>query len=79
MARAQRPQRVLATPRACERPKHSEGPGRRKNLERRLRRGREETGSPAGEILLAEGLWAALAESSALQSQQGRHAEPPNR
>jgi hypothetical protein len=79
MARAQRPQRALPAPRACERPEHSGGPGRRKNLERRLRRAREEGRLPAGEILLPDGLWAASAGSSALQSRQGRFAEPPRK
>jgi hypothetical protein len=79
MARAQRPQEALPTPRACKRPERSGGPGRRKNLERRWRRGREEAGMPAGEILLPDGLWAAPAGSSALQSRQGRLAEPPRK
>ena len=79
MARAQRPQEALPTPRACKRPERSGGPGRRKNLERRWRRGREEAGWPAGEILLSDGLWAAPAGSSALQSRQGRLAEPPRK
>jgi hypothetical protein len=79
MARAQRPQEALPTPRACKRPERSGGPGRRKNLERRWRRGREEAGLPAGEILLSDGLWAAPAGSSALQSRQERHAEPPRK
>src|SRR5262245_26949798 len=43
MARAQRPRRACRH-RAFARPERSGGPGRRKNLERRSRRGREEAG-----------------------------------
>jgi hypothetical protein len=61
--------------RAFARPEQSGGPGRRKNLERRQRRGREEAGLsdarifeaalPAGEILLLDRLTAGPAGSSA--------------
>ena len=71
MARAQRPQRALPTPRACERPEHSGGPGRRKNLERRLRRGREEAGLSGRGNSFAGWVVAAPAGSSAWESHAG--------
>jgi len=68
MSRRRETAKAPPTPRACERPEQSGGPGRRENLERSVR---EEARLGAGEILPTDRLAAAPAGSSALRDMQG--------
>jgi hypothetical protein len=85
MSRAERPLKAAPTPRACERPERSGGPGRRENLERSSREEagfRDQAGLardnvPAGEILSPDRLAGAPAGSSALRDMQGWSCEAP--